>query len=367
MFIPMMRISNEKTSKTENRNLATYKPLFKTKGGLNFTYGKDFDKWFADRFNLREKLIFWQHQANYKIRTDYVSINNTFIFKSNGYILNNYRQTFIPFTEEELELYGRNLYKFNKFCENNNIKLYIVIPPSQLSYNKKMLTINCLQSEDRVHKLVDYIQKKYKLINIIFPEKHLRDNENGELVYFKTDHHWTDYGSYIIYKLLMNRMKKDLPLLSITPLSDFKIYKRELTRYDYNRDFNEGSEYRTANIKAPELLKTQYIYYDYKYPEKINITGDRMHKTFINNDGHYKLLIMGDSYMENMLYFLNTSFYRIEKYRTNIDQLKKPKRKSEFEIKAYEKIIKDFKPDAIILIKHSGTMDTLKDMYPDRR
>lgn len=365
LFIPMMRISNAKTSKSENRTLAVYKPLFKSKGRLNFNYGKDFDSWFSDRFNLREKIIFAQHQANYKVRSNFVEMNNKFIFKNNGYIINNYAKNFIPFTNEELERYSRNIYKFNKFCEDNNIKLYVVIPPSQLSYNQKyMLTYHNLHNEDRVIKFIDYAKKKYNLTNIIFPENELQKNENGELIYFKTDHHLTDYGSYILYKHLINTMKKDLPLLTITQQKDFKIYKRTLTRYEYHRNFNEGCEYINAKIKAPELLKTEYIYYDYKYPEKIKITGTKAHKTFINHDGHYKLLIMGDSYMENLLCFLNTSFYKIEKYRTNIDQLKNPKRKSEFEIKAYEKIIKDYKPDAIILIKHSGTLDAIKNMYP---
>lgn len=361
----MMRISNEKTSKSENRNLATYKPLFKTKGGLNFNYGKDFDKWFSDRFNLREKIIFWQHQTNYKVRSNYVEMNNKFIFKKSRYIINNYAKNFIPFTDEELERYSRNIYKFNKFCEDNNIKLYVVIPPSQLSFNQKYILTYCnRQQEDRVVKFIDYAKKKYNLANIIFPEAELHKNENGELIYFKTDHHLTDYGSYILYKHLINKMKKDLPLLMITPQNDFKIYERTLARYEYHRNFNEGCEYINAKIKAPELLKTKYIYYDYKYPEKIKITGTKAHKTFINNNGHYKLLIIGDSYMENLLYFLNTSFYKIEKYRSNMDQLKTPKRKYELEIKAYENIIKKFKPDAIILIKHSGTMDSLKDMYP---
>ena len=363
MFIPMMRISNEKTSKSENRNLATYKPLFKTKGGLNFNYGKDFDKWFSDRFNLRDKIIFVQHQTNYKIRTDYVSMNNKSIFKSNGYIIHNYPNTFTPFTDKELELYSYNLNKFNEFCEANSIKLYIVIPPASNSYCKKhILTFNTMP-EDRIIKLKNYARQKYNL-DIIYPEKELRDNENDELVYFKTDHHWTDIGAYIIYKELISKMKTNLPLLRITPINEFHSYKNTLIRADYQHKFTLGGEYKQANIKAPELLKTEYIYYDYKYPQNIIITGGKEHFTHINRTGHYKLLILGDSYMENLTYFLNTSFYKIEKYRTNMDNLKKPKRKYELEIKAYENIIKKFKPDAIILIKHSGTMDSLKDMYP---
>ena len=368
LFIPMMRISNEKTSKSENRTLAVYKPLFKSKGNLNFNYGKNFDSWFSDRFNLREKMIYFHNQLNYRLRSNVVAGKEHFIFKSNGHIIKNYYKSFIPFTDKELELYSRNFYKFNKFCEDNNIKLYIVIPPSQLSYNQKyMLTLYNQNQEDRVIKLIDYAKKKYNLTNIIFPEQEFRNNENGELVYYKTDHHLTDYGSYILYKCLINKMKKDFPLLSVTTLDNFNIYKRSLARFDYDRKFAAGCGYSAMHIKAPELLTQEYTYYDYKYPEKIKISEGKAHKTFTNKNGHYKLLIMGDSFMESLIYFLNTNFYSIEKYRTNLDKLNNPPRKFEFEMKPYEKIIKSYKPDAIILIKHSGWIETMKKMYPEEK
>ena len=365
LFIPMMRLSSEKTSTAENRKLAVYKPLFKKTGTLNWNYGKDFDNWFNDRFNFREKIIQAQHEAEYNIRTDFVNINNHFIFKSNGYIINNYKSTFKPLTKDELELYSYNLYRFNKFCEDNGSKLYIVIPPASNSYLKKEILIYNTYPQDRTLKLVDYAKKKYNL-DIIFPEKVLREAEKNGLVYFKTDHHWTDYGAYAIYKFLITKMQKDFPLLTITPLSEFKEYKKTTIRADWPHKFDIGGEYKTVNIKEARFENTEYIYYDYKHPKTIKITGDKEHWTHTNKQGHYKLLILGDSNMENMTYFLNTSFYKIEKYRTNMDMntLKHPKRKSELEMRPYENIIKKYKPDAVILIKHSGTMDAFKKMYP---
>ena len=359
----MMRLSSEKTSTAENRKLAVYKPLFKKTGVLNWNYGKDFDNWFNDRFNFREKIIQAQHEAEYNIRTDFVNINNHFIFKSNGYIINNYKSAFKPLTKDELELYSSNLYRFNKFCEDNGSKLYIVIPPASNSYLKKEILIYNTYPQDRTLKLVDYAKKKYNL-DIIFPEKILRDAEKNGLVYFKTDHHWTDYGAYAIYKFLITKMQKDFPLLTITPLSEFKEYKKTKVKYNYTRKFIAGIEYSSVNINAPKFEKTEYTYYDYKHLKNIKISGKDEHWTHTNKQGHYKLLIIGDSYMESMAYFLNTSFYQIEKYRNNMGIKKKPQRKYPLEMKPFENIIKKYKPDAVILIRNSAEFDVFKKMYP---
>ena len=363
LFIPMMRLSSEKTSTAENRKLAVYKPLLKKTGTLNWNYGKDFDNWFNDRFNFREKIIQAQHEAEYNIRTDFVNINNHFIFKSNGYIINNYKSTFKPLTKDELELYSYNLYRFNKFCEDNGSKLYIVIPPASNSYLKKEILIYNTYPQDRTLKLVDYAKKKYNL-DIIFPEKVLRDAEKNGLVYFKTDHHWTDYGAYAIYKFLITKMQKDFPLLTITPLSEFKKYKKAKVKYNYTRKFIAGIEYSSVNINAPKFENTEYTYYDYKHLKNIKISGKDEHWTHTNKQGHYKLLIIGDSYMESMAYFLNTSFYQLEKYRNNMGIKKKPQRKYPLEMKPFENIIKKYKPDAVILIRNSAEFDVFKNMYP---
>ncbi len=359
----MMRLSSEKTSTAENRKLAAYKPLFKKTGVLNWNYGKDFDNWFNDRFNFREKIIQAQHEAEYNIRTDFVNINNRFIFKSNNYIISNKNHTLIPLTTKELNLYSYNLYRFNKFCEDNGSKLYIIIPPAPISFLKKQNLIYNKYPQDRTLKLVDYAKKKYNL-DIIFPEKILRDAGKNGLVYFKTDHHWTDYGAYAIYKFLITKMQKDFPLLTITPLSEFHAFKNSQIRATYNRNFNFGCGYIAVNINAPEIFDTEYIYYNYKYPENIKIRGKNEHWIHTNKKGYYKLFIVGDSYMENITYFLNTSFYQIEKYRTNDGNPQNPHRKYEMEMKPYENIIKKYKPDAVILIRNSADFDAFKNMYP---
>lgn len=110
--------------------------------------------------------------------------------------------------------------------------------------------------------------------------------------------------------------------------------------------YNEGWYYINSNIHAPELLQTKYDYYDYKYPEKIDITKGRIGFAH-NTDGHYKLMILGNSYVENVKEFLYTSFKDTQKYRI-IDI-------GNFRMKPYEKIALAYKPDALLIIFHRTT------------
>lgn len=86
LVIPVSKIDNKQNSFAENRKLADYITFYQN-GFVNLNYPKDFDNWFSDRFNFREKIIYAQHQANYKVRSNYVEMNNNFIFKNSRYII----------------------------------------------------------------------------------------------------------------------------------------------------------------------------------------------------------------------------------------------------------------------------------------
>ena len=363
LFIPMMRISNEKKSSTENRMLATYKPLFKPNKQLNFNYGKDFDKWFSDRFNFRENLIFAKSQLNYKVRTNYIESTNTYMYKQNGWLFGE-NFAFSPLQLNEIKKISDNFDKFDKYCENHNIKLYIIILPSKESYYKEKNYRYTNTAEDCTLKLLNYTNQYTKNLKILYPYKELKKEEKNNDIYYKIDTHLTDYGIYILYKHIINKLKKDFPLLEITPMTDYNIYNHKLVRFNSDRKFNNGTIYPIMKIKDNKLLNPQSLFFDYKYPEKIKITGNKIHFTHINSNNNYKLLIIGDSFQESLSYFLNTSFKQIEKYRTNLG-LDIPRRKYMWDIKSYYPIIDEYKPDAIILIRHSGRIKEFLDMYPE--
>lgn len=363
LFIPMMKISDDEISKKENRRLAAYKPFIEH-NEINFNFGKDFDSWFSDRFLLREEIIPVYNYMNYLLHTDYVQLKTIHLYKSTNWMLGNGIE--IPFTETQLKQISSNLFKLKKFCNDNNIKLYVIIAPGKNSYQQNVDKILKKVTPNRTVALVEYAKVNYGL-DIIYPEATFRNADKNEYIYFKTDHHLTDYGAYLMYSQLINKMKTDFPLLYVTPEGDFNTYKRTLCRYESDHNFREGETYRGAAVNAEKLLNTEYLYYDYKYPETITIKKDKNNYEYpflhLNSKGHYKLMILGNSYQENITYFLNTNFKEIRKYRLN-SSLETPKRRYETEMRPYEKIAEDYKPDAVLLIVTSGYAENLTKMYP---
>ena len=112
-------------------------------------------------------------------------------------------------------------------------------------------------------------------------------------------------------------------------------------------------------------VSLEYTYYDYKYANVILITKHNpYYHTHYNPSNNYKLMIIGDSFQESLIYFLNTSFQKVERYRANHKPTKYPQRKYNYEIKPFYKIIEKDKPDAILLLRNSGSLEDLLDMYP---
>lgn len=55
LFIPMSHISKKDISTQENRTLTKWSGLITPNGEINFEFGKNFNEWYNDRFNFREK------------------------------------------------------------------------------------------------------------------------------------------------------------------------------------------------------------------------------------------------------------------------------------------------------------------------
>ncbi|MCM1010021.1 MAG: hypothetical protein NC390_03960 [Fusobacterium sp.] len=358
MYLPMSHISNAQKSDLENRNLAVWKPLIKNDGSISFNFGRDYDRWFSDRFNFRDSLVTLYKDIKYSIAIDYVDLGRWHAYKSNKFVFGNGAPPVYP--EKQKVLITSNLERFEEFCNKSGKKLYVIISPIRESVYRDFDKIRV--SDDSVEvgttELVDYIRSNSN-VNVIFPQDTLLKNRktDNEILFYKTDHHLTDTGAYLLYNDVITTLKKDFPLLKITSLSDYHRTVRNLVRWKGDRLFDEGWEYLRSKMHDKSFLETLYVYYDYKYPERIDISGKHPHYKHYNKFGKYKTLIIGDSYQENLSYFLNTSFKEIDKYRLD------PNATHPLHINAYDKIISDSDADMVLLIVHSPYTRFFRTMF----
>ncbi len=350
LFIPMLSINQDKISEKENRKLAVWKPLIKKDCKLNFDFGKDFEKWFNDRFFLRDSAINLYKTIYFTFRDR--NSKGLVDRKTNTLYLESYLKRFNnEFIEEKFDF----IFKFNKWCENNNIKLYVLITPQKSDiyplktnyYKQSRLLFENIELFDKLNKT-----QKTKLV---YPYNELLMGSKENYMFFKTEHHWTDDGAFVGYQALMKEIKKDYPDIKILKQDDFDYFYNKKVRGDFSRKFAFGQSCNLIGVSENSCKK--YLDYDYRYfkhkdyknlKQKIQDIDYHRNKKFEYQKGYDKrVILLGTSQAENLAEFIAFTFKNVKRLRINT--VKKVPTKDEYKImKYYEKEILEYKPDIII-------------------
>lgn len=316
IFMPMCHISDADKSDDENRMLATYKPLF-VDGELNQKYGEDFEKYFNDRFFGREKLI-----RLYNIVKLFVAPkagNNLIPINRDGWL----GLPEIPrnISDGDLKNIGDGMAVFTKFCRDNGIKCYVELVPSRIEFARDKTSRIIPESERDTGEVVQNYLLKRLGFDVVFPLNEMLVADKSDMVYFKTDHHWSDFGAWIGYQSLMKRIGRDFPDLVVLDEKDYDVFYSNKVRAEYNRIFFKGSQCKSLNWTDEECpLDVKYRYYKHKDEDKVTVSFANgrdcdFNAPFAKNK--YKVFMIGNSFMENLAYFMAESFVDVRKRRNN--------------------------------------------------
>ncbi len=354
LLIPTFQIDNREISKQENRYLAKF-PLLYENGKLNHLFGAEYDAWFKDRFFLRRKLIFFYNNLIYRISVFvYKNQKNLWIMKNSNYFLG--PAGIDALTEQNTKTIAENLKKFEKSLHRRGIKFYIVTYPFPCTFykDKNILYIKNPRKKPRRstsvisdEKFAEILNKEYHL-NYIDITPDFKKQATEDFVIYKTDHHPTDFGFFIMYDKLMSKIQKDFPDIEKHSLSDFNLSKNNkpwLSKDRIYKKFSGGAEYKISGIKDSGVFDTQYTFFEYKKIEDMDIKRMNqfvhIHK---NPHGKHKLILFGDSSTEGFVYFPDTSFAETIQCRVNA-------RKNPFAPDFINKIIDIFTPDAVVFLR----------------
>ena len=363
LFIPMFHLNHDCYFQVELRSLNNFPKSF------SLEFGKEFSSAFNDRFNTRKFLVPFYTNLKYKLHTKYAETNLGYVYKDSRWMFINQTKEILndgltPIDDETLNKITSNIKTLLNYVKKNNIKLYIVIVPT-----KEFI----YQEEDIYHKNYEHensyqvVKKVKKELNydIIYPSEEFRKLKKEKTIYYKTDHHLTDEGSYELYKIITKRINKDFKDINITPLEDFKVSYNNLVRHNGERIFDRGGNLTRSYIKDDKrLLKDKYKYYDYKDLNTLQIEEHFPFGKQINPKGKYSVFIVGNSMIESLSYFLNTNYHKIVKYRFN-SSIETPKRQSRMDMKGYEPFIEQEKPDILFVILSTGNILELEGLYVD--
>lgn len=299
LFVPISYINNDEISEDENRTLAKWVPFILEDNQINFTFGKNVDNWFNDRFNLRE---FFINTYNKKlllsknwISKDVMKGKDDWLFLNWTESRNSYTNS-VMFSDDELKSILNYLLEINEYCNKNNKKFYFMIAPdkSRIYEENYHESVKKAQEQTRAEELISYINKNSN-IKAIYPKNTLISHKKDGLLYWKNDTHWNLLGAYFGYIELLKLIQKDYKFLSEYKIKGYieETHLGDLyTMTPKTLRFNDKTVYRVPNIKN-DLCK-----------EPSELYGDVFCE---NKNGKLNLVMYRDSFSESLFpYFSNT-------------------------------------------------------------
>lgn len=324
LSLPLVKINQAEISEIENRKLTKF-PEFNSI--FESAFNKQFDAWLSDRFFLRDDYLALQRQI--------LLINRRFINKKafvgyDGWQFSNITKSDqTPYSAAKLKKIKNNINYFKDFCDSIGAKCYMVIAPRREDFvGNQPFTMLTKDKAGQVYNVTKNI------IPTIYPYKEFQDANKKELVFFKPDHHWTEYGALVAYRELMARIKVDFPEIISVNEGDYEIYQSPKVMAEADRKFNNGATCKLLNLTEKECLDENVQYKYYKIKDKTP-----------RND--LKVAMIGNSFIENFATFWWPTFAQHKKFRANergYDNLKLTRWKSEIE---------EFHPSIIILVLNS--------------
>ncbi len=376
LCIPPSHISKDKIAKGENRTLAK-KPVLIDKNArrqLNLNYGNEFNEFFNDRFYLRNKIIRLNTVIDCTLSTTYC-INKQYTFYKKGNLI--YSGSYFGLSkirkdkQEVLETYADNVNKLQKFCDDNKIKLYILIVPRQSEFFDYPLSEKRNYLPDGAEEVLEYLRNNTGT-KFIYPKDEMKEANKETPVYFKTDHHWTKKGAYVGYYELMKEIKKDFPNAPVLEESFLEKYYDNRVSAHWNQELNNGQSFKHLCLPeryAEKILDTPYLYYKNPNVSKLKTDvklapipeignkGEQDHQFYYPDGLDKKVMVIGNSFAANLVEFLPYSFKYTVRYYDNYRYMK---------LETYEEVFREYKPDILIINVHTCYLKGLLNLYPNK-
>jgi alginate O-acetyltransferase complex protein AlgJ len=220
------------TAANENRRLAEMPSIPKSfKDAQKYS-----DRWlnfFRDHFGLRNTLIHSVAVTRFQgLGSD---TDGNVIIGKDGWLF--YRpdgdQNLIayrglnPFSDDELNVWQELLEKRNAFLASRGIPLLVVVPPDKQTIYPEYLPpeFHRLRPQSRLDQLIDRLRQTHSPVRLIDLRPALLAAKPTALLYYRTDTHWNDSGSYVGYRAIIPFVQQLLPRWHIVPQTYADFYR----------------------------------------------------------------------------------------------------------------------------------------------
>ncbi len=323
-----------------------YKPIKWDKEGV-VHYLSNLNSWYSDNFGFRNELVKLNSLAYSIINTSAIPDKvimgrNNFLFAGN--IMGNavsQHQGIDTFCIEELDRYHQNLATVKDFFNERGVKFYMTIVPGKHSIYDDYLPVYARKYfPDRYDQIISFGNGELDIIDLREILLEARE-QYGDLVYNKSDTHWSKLGAYFAYLKIISRIKEDFPDLRPLTLKDFEVRENNVgmdLAYKLNL-CNRIDDYSDSLIFYELLDTLERIEFDGTVTKLLpyEVIPDHESTIVVNKNKKLTILIIKDSFSVNLSYLLNQNFCKIIYIK-----------RSSGKTREMTDLVKEFSPDIVL-------------------
>lgn len=302
-------IPTKSFSEQENRYMAKF-PKFTFENLVSGKYSEELNDYINDYFVFRNA---WLKTKSFTELALGKKENNGVYIGKNGFLFEKFE-----FGEEELKNVKSTLKSMNNLTNKIDIPIYFALVPNAIYINSDKLPDNV--EVDNQEEIIDKIYENTQNTINIDTVDILKENKEN-YIYFKTDHHFTSDGAYLVYLKFCEKA-------NISPVT-LENYERKCISEEFLGTFDSKAQIpnqekdkiyvymndnnRTVksaiydNKETNKIYNEEYLSKKDKYSYFLNGNNSKVAiKTNIQNGK--KLLLIKDSYSHIMAQFLCQNF-----------------------------------------------------------
>ncbi len=309
LLISIPFVGEKENTSFENRTLTAF-PAFRMSNPWKFF--NQYQNYFNDRFAFRNIAV----QSISKFRYYLFGVSpmpklveigkNNWLYTSNSKYITD---TSTPFTNEELEKVILNLKITTKYFDLRGIRYYFTMVPVKeriypeympelLKYRMRFSKAEQLHEELLKHPSVRAIDVKDVLI----------EGKKVRPTYYTIDTHWNEYGAFLAYRKIIERIRQDFPQITPSEIQDYHIDSVIIDGGDLQllmgfRDVMKFKRYFLTHKTRPEPAKIDSSDYE------PGSTAYSIREMPVAASG-LKLFLVRDSFSEHLRTFITPDFDR---------------------------------------------------------